>query len=166
MTNWGYENDDALNSLGNDNVNDGPKALRDAYAALKAQNEELNKKLTSFLEETQKEKVQKTFENLGIPGAAAIYQGPADPKAAEEWAKSMQQVFGGAPGGNPVVTNETETEAEQPKLPASMQAQFERMTAAGQDGIPIGNIEAAAGSIGDASNTADIVAAFQRMQHM
>ncbi len=163
MTNWGYENDNDLNGLGNEN-NDGPKALRDAYAALKKQNDDLNAKLTSFLEDQQKSKVQATFENLGIPGAAAVYQGPADPKAAEEWAKSMQSIFGGAPGGNPVVTEETEV--EQPKLPASMQAQFERMTAAGSDGLPIGNIEAAAGSIGDASNTADIVAAFERMQRM
>lgn len=163
MTNWGYENDD-INGLGNDNELTGPKALREAYAAQKKTIDELSAKLTSFLEREEKSKVQATFDNLGIPQAATVYQGPADPKAAEEWAKSMQQIFGGAQGGNPAVTETTEPEA--PKLPASMQAQFERMTAAGQDGLPVGNIEAAQGSIGDASNTADLIAAFERLNRM
>lgn len=162
MTNWGYENDNELENLGNDNELTGPKALRDAYAAQKKTIEDLSAKLTSFLEREEKSKVQATFENLGIPQAAKVYDGPADPKAAEEWAKSMQQIFGGNQGGNPAVAEEPEA----PTLPASMQAQFERMTAAGQDGIPIGNIEAAAGSIGDATNTSDLIAAFERMNRM
>jgi len=165
MTNWGFdENDNGSNNdgLGNDTGLDGPKALRDAYAALKKQNDELNTKLTSFLEDQQKSKVQTVFENLGIPGAASVYQGPADPKAAEEWAKSMQQVFGGNQGGTPPVTDE----ASAPSLPASMQAQFQRMTEAGQDGTPTGNMDAANAAIGDASSNADIIAAFERLNRM
>lgn len=164
MTNWGFEENDTDN-LGNDTELSGPKALRDYAAALKKQNDELAAKLTSFLEDQNKQKVQTVFENLGIPGAASVYQGPADPKAAEEWAKSMQQVFGaGTPGGTPPVA--VEQNAPEPALPASMQAQFQRMTEAGQQGTPVGNVEAAQASIGDASNTNDIIAAFQRMQRM
>lgn len=163
MTNWGFdENDDSNNGLGNDELN-GPKALRDYVKKLQAQNDELNTKLTSFLEGQQKEKVQTVFENLGIPGAASVYQGPADPKAAEEWAKSMQQVFGGNQGGTPPVADEV---APEPTLPASMQAQYQRMTEAGNQGTPTGNLEAAAASIGDASSADDIIAAFERMNRM
>jgi hypothetical protein len=163
MTNWGFDgdgNDDG--SLGNNTELDGPKGLRDAYAALKKQNEDLNSKLTSFLEDQTKAKVQTVFENLGIPGAASVYQGPADPKAAEEWAKSMQQVFGGQGGAPPVV----EEQNVAPTLPASMQAQFERMTEAGQGGTPTGNLDAANAAIGDASSNADIIAAFERLSRM
>lgn len=163
MTNWGFEeNDDNNNGLGNDTELDGPKALRGAYAALKKQNDELNAKLTSFLEEQTKSKVQTVFENLGIPGAASVYQGPADPKAAEEWAKSMQQVFG-TQGGTPPVADE---QASAPALPASMQAQFERMTEAGQGGTPTGNLDAVSAAVGDASSNADIIAAFERLNRM
>lgn len=164
MSNWGYENENELNEgQGSENF-DGPKALRDAYAAQKKTIEDLSAKLTSFLEREEKSKVQATFDNLGIPGAASVYQGPADPKAAEEWAKSMQSIFGGNQGGNPAVADDTTEQV--PKLPASMQAQFERMTAAGQDGVPIGNIEAAAGSIGDASDVKGIIAAMERLNRM
>ena len=165
MTNWGFAEDSEFDGLDNSTEANGPKALRDAYNALKKQNEDLNSKLTSFLEDQSKQKVRSVFENLGIPGAAEVYQGPADPKAAEEWAKSMQQVFGTSnQGGTPPVAD-TAQEA-QPTLPASMQAQLQRMTEAGQDGGPMGNVEAAQASVGNASSTDEIIAAFQRMQHM
>lgn len=163
MTNWGFdENDNDNGSLGNNTELDGPKGLRDAYAALKKQNEDLNAKLTSFLEDQTRSKVQTVFENLGIPGAASVYQGPADPKAAEDWAKSMQQVFGGQGGTPPVADEQTPA----PALPASMQAQFERMTEAGQGGTPTGNFDAAHAAVGDASSNADIIAAFERLNRM
>lgn len=165
MTNWGFENDDD-NGLGNNTELDGPKALRDAYAAQKKTIEDLSAKLTSFLEREEKSKVADVFKNLGIPGAENVYQGPADAKAAEEWAKSMQAVFGGGNGGNPNVAEVETEQAAAPTLPPSMQAQFERFSQAGNDGQALGNVEAAAGAIGDASSTADIVAAFERMQRM
>lgn len=167
MTNWGFEEDNS-NGLGSDSELNGPKALRDAYAALKKQNEDLNAKLTSFLEDQSKQKVASVFENLGIPGAASVYQGPADPKAAEEWAKSMQQVFGASnQGGTPPVADTQPTqEPAQPAVPPSMQAQFQRMTEAGQQGGPMGNVEAAQASVGNASDVNEIIAAFQRMNSM
>lgn len=161
MTNWGFDEDSNTDGLGNDTELSGPKALREYAAQLKRQNDELNQKLTSFLEDQTKQRVASVFENLGIPQAASVYQGPADPKAAEEWAKSMQAVFGaGNPGGTPPVADEQQQE---PTLPASMQAQFQRMTEAGQGGAPVGNIEAAAASIGDASDINQLIAAFDRL---
>ncbi len=170
MTNWGFDENDEFNGQGNDNELNGPKALRDAYAALKKQNEDLNAKLTSFLEDQNKQKVQSVFENLGIPGAVNVYQGPADPKAAEEWAKSMKQVFGGNQGETPTVADNAPTQEQQVPpngvLPPSMQEQFQRMTEAGSQGNPQGNFEAAQSAIGNASNANDIIAAFERMSRM
>lgn len=165
MTNWGFDENDT-DGLDNTEAN-GPKALRDAYASLKKQNDELNSKLTSFLEREEKQRVASVFENLGIPGAASVYQGPADPKAAEEWAKSMQQVFGGNQGETPNVADQSaQGEAAPPVLPPNMQAQFERFNQAGQDGTPAGNFEAAQGALGNASNVQDIIAAMERAQRM
>lgn len=160
MTNWGYEGNDGAN-LGNNTELNGPKGLRDAYEAMKKQNDELNQKLTSFLEEQQAAKMATVFESLGVPGAASLYQGPADPAKAKEWVDTMRSTFGGTQGGTPPVVEQPVT----PALPASMQAQFERMTEAGQQGVPVGGFEAAQASINDASTSADIIAAFQRMNH-
>jgi len=168
MTNWGFEENDN-DGLGNDNEMTGPKALRDAYASLKKQNDELNAKLTSFLEREEKQRVASVFENLGIPGAASVYQGPADPKAAEEWAKSMQAVFGGNQGGTPPVADNAPTQEQVPQtgaIPPSMQAQFQRLTEAGQQGTPQGNFEAAQSELGNASSLQDIIAAMERAQRM
>lgn len=167
MTNWGFNENDDDNSQGNDTELNGPKALRDAYASLKKQNDDLNAKLTSFLEREEKQRVQSVFENLGVPGAASVYQGPADPQAVEAWVKSMQSVFGGNQGGTPTAADTPAEQAPQPgAIPPSMQAQFQRMVEAGQDGTPAGNLEAAANDIGNASSSKDIIAAFQRMNRM
>jgi hypothetical protein len=165
MTNWGFDENDN-DGLGNDNELNGPKALRDAYASLKKQNDELNSKLTSFLEREEKQRVATVFENLGIPQAASVYSGPADPKAAEEWAKSMQQVFGGNQGGTPPVADQEQSAPTPGAIPPSMQAQFERISQAGQEGTPQGNFEAASSELGNASNVSDIIAAMQRAQRM
>ena len=164
MTNWGFEeNDGSTEGQGNNSELDGPKALRDAYAALKKQNDDLNSKLTGFLEEQSKSKLASVFENLGVPGAASVYQGPADPKAAEEWAKSMQQVFGSTTqAGTPAVAEQ----APEPTLPASMQAQFQRMSEAGQEGTAMGNMDAANAAIGNATSAADLKAVFDRLNRM
>jgi hypothetical protein len=155
MSNWGYEgNDDS--GLGNNTEGNGPKALRDAYDAMKKQNEELNQKLTDFLNEQAASKMATVFESLGVPGAQAAYQGPNDPQKAKEWVDSMRQVFG---GGQP--QQAAEQQAATPALPPSMQAQFERFNAAGQDGAPVGNVEAAQAAVNDANDVSALIAAFQ-----
>lgn len=155
MSEWGYENDGTAN-LGNSNEANGPKALRDAYEAMKKQNDELTQKLTSFLEEQQKQKMATVFESLGVPGAQNMYQGEADPEKAKAWVESMRGVFGGA----------APAAAEQPAspvLPPSMQAQFERLNQAGSDGQALGNVEAAQAAINDATSVEALKAAFRNM---
>ena len=158
MTNWGYDDNDA-NGLDNSNEASGPKALRDAYEAMKKQNEELNQKLTSFLEEQNQQKMATVFESLGVPGAQAAYQGPNDPQKAKEWVESMRSVFG---GGQPQQAAE---QPATPTLPPSMQAQFERMTQAGTDGVPVGNFEAAQAAVNDANDLQGLINAFQNGMH-
>lgn len=157
MTNWGYEDND-LGELGNSTEATGPKALRDAYDKLKQQNDDLNQKLTSFLEDQAREKMSKVFESLGVPEAQGAYQGPNDPQKAAEWVQSMKQVFG---GGQP---QQAATEqAQQPTLPPSMQAQFERLSQAGNEGVPLGNVEAAQAAVNDATDLQGLINSFKNM---
>jgi hypothetical protein len=159
MTQWGYE-ENTGEGQGNENDMSGPKALRDAYAALKKQNEDTMAMVSELLNEKKKNQLATVFESLGVPGAQDVYQGDADPEKAKAWVESMRGVFGtGNQGGTPPVTDSTEPVA--PALPASMQAQFQRMTEAGQQGVPMGNVDAAFAAVGDASDTAALIAAFQ-----
>lgn len=155
MSNWGFEDNDAAN-LGNGNEANGPKALREAYEAMKKQNEELSQKLTSFLEEQTRSKMATVFESLGVPQAAQVYDGPADPEKAKAWVDSMRGVFGGAA---PVAAEQS----TQPKLPESMQAQFERLSQAGNDGAALGNVEAAQAAVNDANDVQALINSFKNL---
>lgn len=155
MSNWGYEDD--ASDLGNTEAN-GPKALRDAYEAMKKQNDELSSQLTSFLEEQRAQKMATVFESLGVPGAQAAYTGPNDPQKAAEWVESMKQVFG---GGQP--QQAAEVQPITPTLPPSMQAQYERLSQAGSEGIPVGNVEAAQAAVNDANDPQALINAFRNM---
>lgn len=158
MTDWGYEGNDAQGELGNSNEANGPKALRDAYNSLKQQNDELNQKLTSFLEEQQAAKMATVFESLGAPGAQTVYQGPNDPQKAKEWVDTMRSVFGGAQPQQ-AATEQPNT----PTLPPSMQAQFERLNQAGSEGNPVGNVEAAQAAVNDANDPQALINAFRNL---
>jgi len=161
MNQWGYEENDATETGDNTELS-GPKALRQAYEAMKRQNDELNSKLTSFLEEQTKSKMATVFESLGVPGAQDVYQGPADPEKAKAWVDTMRGVFGSNQGGTPPVAEQP----VEPALPASMQAQYQRMTEAGQTGVPMGNLEAAGAAVGSANNLSELIAAMQNAQRM
>lgn len=158
MTDWGYDENDAQGDLGNSTEAEGPKGLRDAYKSLKQQNDELNQKLTSFLEEQAASKMATVFESLGVPGAQAAYQGPNDPQKAAEWVNSMKSVFGGAQPQQ-AATEQPNT----PTLPPSMQAQFERLNQAGSEGNPVGNVEAAHAAVNDANDVQGIINSFKNL---
>jgi len=157
MSNWGFE-DDGVHDLGTSNEATGPKALRDAYEAMKKQNEDLNQKLTSFLEEQAQQKMATVFQSLGVPGAQKAYTGPNDPQKAAEWVESMRQVFG---GGQP--QQAAAEQPVQPTLPPSMQAQYERLSQAGSEGVPLGNIEAAQAAVNDATDPQALINALRNM---
>jgi hypothetical protein len=155
MTQWGYEdNDDA----GQDNTTEleGPKALRDAYNKLKQQSEETNNLVRQLLEDKKKSQLADVFQSLGVPGAKDVYQGDADPEKAKAWVESMRGVFGtGNPGETPSVVDSA------PALAPDAQAQYQRMTEAGQSGVPMGNMDAAYAAVGDATDINGLIAGFQ-----
>lgn len=158
MSNWGIEDD---SNLGGSNENTGPKALRDAYDALKKQNQELQSGLATVQQQLQTQQVQATLSELGIPAAAAAqYQGEADPTKVREWATTMQSIFG---GGSGVPNTPTPTETTPPALSPDQQAQFDRLNGAGAQGVPLGNVEAAAGRISDATDLKGLLAAWQNL---
>lgn len=156
---WGYD-DSANANQDNSNELNGPKALRDAYDAMKAQNKELQDGLAAIQKDLREQKLSSVFESLGVPGAAALYQGEPDPEKARAWVTTMQSTFG---NGN--VQGVTPPVAETPPAvqPGEQQQQFERMTEAGQSGVPMGSVEAAAAAVGNATNLNDLIASFQSM---
>lgn len=154
--NWGFDENGNAVDLGNSSEANGPKALRDYAKKLQEQNEDLNRKLTSFLEDQAQQKMATVFESLGVPGAQAAYSGPNDPAKAKEWVDSMRSVFG---GGQPQQAAVPVT----PTLPPSMQAQYERMSQAGQDGAPVGNVEAAQAAVNDANDIQGLINSFKNL---
>lgn len=159
---WGYENSDA-SDLGNVNEQNGPKGLRDAYAAMKKQNEELQNGLASIQNELRQQKIATVFESLGVPGAAKLYQGEPDPEKAKEWVSTMQTVFG---NGNAQGSASPAVDSTQPAISDVQREQYQRMTEAGQHGVPLGNMDAAFAAVNDATDTNALIAAFQRAANM
>jgi len=153
---WGFDDNDNAGQ-GNDTELTGPKALRDAYKAQQKLLEDIQSQLTSERAERTKEKLSSVFENLGVPGAADVYQGEPDPAKAKAWVESMQGVFGnGSAQGSAPPADVT------PALDEQAQQQFQRMTEAGQTGTPMGNMESASAAVGSANNIEDLIAAFGR----
>ncbi|ATW69433.1 hypothetical protein SEA_ZOOBEAR_36 [Streptomyces phage ZooBear] len=164
MTNWGIE--DANNDLGANNSDSGPKALRDAYDALKQQNQELKDGLATVQTQLRNQSVGATLSELGIPATAAEqYKGEADPAKVREWAASMQSLFGGGqavtPGSTPTTTDQ-QTPAQ--TLDPAVAHQLQQMQQAGQQGTPLGNMEAAMGKVGDANDLAGLLTAWQTIK--
>lgn len=157
MSNWGIEDD---TNLAGDNNSPGPKALRDAYDALKQQNKDLADGLAAVNKQLRDTAVTSTLSTLGIPAAAATqYTGEADPEKVREWATTMQTIFGGAQS-----TPNTVDQQQAPQgLTPDQQAQLARMNDAGQQGQPLGNVEAANARINDATDLTGLLAAWKTL---
>jgi len=153
---WGYENGGSGSELGNDQ-DGGPKALRDAYAAMKAQNESLRESLAEIQKDLRSQKLAATFDSLGVPQAASVYQGEPDPEKVKAWVETMQSVFGtgNASGGNP--------EPQSQGLAPEVQDQYRRMSEAGSDGQPLSGMDAAFAAVNDATDLNALIAANQRL---
>lgn len=150
---WGYEENQQIQQP----TGDGPKALRDAYDALKRQNEELIASLTADREERAREKVSSVFSELGVPGAAALYTGEPDPEKAKAWAETMKAAFGTS--NTQVQTQASVTPPASPLGDAATQQQFEQMTQAGSEGTPLGNFQAAEAAVGSSNDIESLIAA-------
>lgn len=158
---WGYDETETTQDAGH---NDGPKALRDAYAALKKQNEELINSLNADRAERAKEKVKSVFSELGVPGAADLYQGDPDPEKARAWAESMRAAFGS--GVQEATTPAPSSTPPAPTLDASAATQLQQFTEAGQSGVPLGNFEAAGTAVSQATDLNALISAMQRANHL
>lgn len=148
---WGYEGNE--NTQGEPGNNDGPKALRDAYAAQKAQNELILQELAEMKKERANEKLANVFTELGVPGAASVYTGEPDPEKAKAWVQSMQAAFGtgNTQSGAPVVAQEG--------LDPETQQNLQQMTETGQTGSPLGGMAAYEAAIGNADSIEALIAA-------
>ncbi|HEY6021938.1 MAG TPA: hypothetical protein VIY48_19340 [Candidatus Paceibacterota bacterium] len=156
MSNWGFDDNDNAGQ-GNDSASNGPKALRDAYTKLQEQNKALADSLATIQADLRTTKVAGVFESLGVPAAASLYQGDADPTKIQEWVTTMKTAFGsqGAPVPNPV-------EATSP-LTGDAAAQFQRMNEAGQSGTPLGSMELAQAAVNDATDIQGLINNFTRL---
>lgn len=155
MTNWGFD-DTQNDNQGDPNIS-GPKALRDAYDAMKKQNTDLQAGLAAIQKDLRDAKIASTFEALGVPGAAPLYQGEADPAKVAEWVATMKQTFGGATPGAPSAT----PSVPDATLTGDALAQFQRMNDAGQQGSPLGTIEQATANVNDATDLNGLLAAMK-----
>lgn len=158
---WGYDDNDGQSA--DNTAAETPKALRDAYQALKKQNEELNGKLTSFLESQQKERLSSVFSELGVPGAADLYTGEPDPEKARAWAESMRAAFG---SGNAQGASTPAAVPTPPALDGQTQQQYQQMTQAGVDGNAVTSFEAASAGVASANNLQELMAAMNAAQHL
>lgn len=158
MTNWGFDND-ADPSLDPNNMN-GPKALREAYDKQKQRNDDLEAKFAALQADLNQQKVASVFNELGVPGAAALYRGDADPEKIKEWATTMQSVFGATGAPDP---NNSVPPVPPVTLEGDQAAQFQRMNEAGQQGAPLGNVEAAYGRVNDATDLQGLLNAWKTM---
>jgi hypothetical protein len=154
VTNWGFENEEE--SQGNPNLS-GPKALRDAYDAMKQQNKDLSDGLAAIQKDLRDAKIASTFEALGVPGAKDLYQGDADPAKVTEWVTTMKNTFGGQNPGTPEAT----PPVPEPILNGEQAAQFQRMTEAGQMGTPLGSMEQAQANVNDATDLSALIEAMK-----
>lgn len=155
---WGYDD----NAQTEPEHNDGPKALRDAYKRQGEILEQIQKQLADERAERSREKVSSVFSELGVPGAAALYQGEPDPEKARAWAESMRAAFGSGDA-----RQETPADVQTPPaLDAQTQQQYQQMTNAGQDGTPITSFEAAGLAMQNATNLEQLIAASQASQHL
>lgn len=154
---WGYDDNEQTEP----GHNDGPKALREAYKAQKAQNDAILAELAEIKQERAKEKLSSVFSELGVPDAAKLYQGEPDPEKARAWAESMRAAFGSGAQGTP-----GSVPPPAPTLDASTQQQFQQMSEAGQSGTPLGNFEAAGAAVSQANDLTALISAMQQANHL
>jgi len=158
MNSWGYD-DDQTGGQPNNSDNASGGGLRQFAEKQKQENQALKDQLAAIQRELSMQKLQSVFDSAGVPGAAAHYQGDADPAKAAEWITSMKNAFG-ASGGTPP----TSTVQQEPVLSPEQQAQMQRMNEAGAAGTPLTSMEQALNTAGQVTNVNDLIANFQAAQ--
>jgi hypothetical protein len=158
MTNWGFD-DSQTNDQGN-YTNDSPGGLRQFAEAQQKENKALKDQLAQIQKQLSTQSVQSVFNELGVPGAASLYEGDADPEKIKSWVETQRQIFGVPSQGTPVVTPEVDTQ-QQPTLPPALQQQMDMFTQAGQQGTPLGTFEQGHANVNDANDLNALIAAMK-----
>lgn len=149
-------NDAWGNTDENENLNNGPKPLRDAYEAQKKANDELLKRLAKLEAMANQNTAADLIESQGVARSAAkYYTGEPDPEKVSAWVNDLRSAFGAAPA--------QEVQPSEPVLNSTDQAKYQNLLNAGANSAPIGNMDAAMAAINDATSTAERIAAFNRL---
>jgi len=150
-------NDAWGNTDENENLNNGPKPLRDAYEAQKKTNDELLKRLAALEAQANRNVAADLIESQGVARSAAkYYTGEPDPEKVTSWVNDLRSAFGAAPAQQDVQPSE-------PVLNPTDQSKYQNLLNAGANSAPIGNMDAAMAAINDATSTAERIAAFNRL---
>lgn len=157
MNSWGYD-DSGTEQQPNNNDGSGG-GLRQFATKVQEENKALKDQLAAIQKRLDSQAIQSVFDSAGVPGAAALYQGDADPAKVNEWISSMKNAFG-ASGGTPP----TSTVQQEPVLSPEQQAQMQRMNEAGAAGTPLTTMEQALNNAGQVGNVNDLIANFQAAQ--
>lgn len=153
MTNWGFD-DSQTDDQGNNNF-DSPGGLRQFAEKTQKENKELRDQLAQIQATLQTQSVQSVFNDLGVPGAASLYQGDADPVKIKAWVEDQRKIFGGTTQGTPEVTPAVNVPTD--ALSPDLQQQMEQFTNAGQSGTPLGSFEQAHANVNDATDLQGLI---------
>jgi len=147
---------DITGEIGDDNVSDGPKPLRDAYKAQKAKVDELTARLAKLEAESNRNTAADLIEAAGAKRSLAKhYTGDPDPDKISSWLNDFRDALGVA---------QSQPADAAPSLATETQAQYEKMNQQGTGSGTTGNLEAAAGDLSGANSTADLIAALAKLQ--
>lgn len=154
MTNWGFD-DSQTGDQGNNNF-DTPGGLRQFAEKTQQENKALKDQLAEIQRTLQVQSVQSVFNDLGVPGAAALYQGDADPAKIKSWVDDQRKIFGGNTQGTPDTTPPVDVRPAE-SLPPMLQQQMEAFNQAGQQGSPLGTVEQAHANVNDATDLQGLI---------
>lgn len=144
----------------NDNQQNGPKALREAYKAQKDANDALMKRLEALEVDANRNRVADLFESQGVPRSAAkFYSGDPDTDKVSAFVTEMRTAFGGA--SPEVLTSQVQTPSTDDQL------KFQNMMQAGANGDTGTNMSVLQAVIDNPnSSTKDRVAAFNEFARL
>jgi hypothetical protein len=147
---------DITGEIGDENVSDGPKPLRDAYKAQKEANQKLMERLEKLEAVNNRNAAADLIEAAGAKRTLAKhYSGDPDPDKISSWLNDFRDALGVAP---------SQPANADASLAPEMQAQYEKMNQQGAGAVTAGNMEAAAGDLSGATSTADLIAALAKLQ--
>jgi hypothetical protein len=152
---------DENDQFGQPNQQNGNKGLRDWAKSVQDENKDLKSQMAQIQAELRKQQAVNTFEDLGLPRAAAqLYNGDLTSEAINSWATQVRSAFGVTPtdAGQPAPQNTP------PALTTEQQATFQNITQAGANAIPSTTLDDHQRSVNNAGSIQDLLNAWQGIQ--